>query len=152
VEPASADPHADETALCARCHESAVAEFRLPNRHPVLEGDMSCTDCHDVHGDRPGVLANRRLQQRCEECHAGTVGPFVHEHEAGRIDGCAACHQPHGSPNRLLLTMTPVRDLCLSCHPSTPATHTLAGFSPFLECAQCHTEVHGSDLSPRLFR
>ena len=84
--------------------------------------------------------------------HHHTAGPFVFEHEAGRIDGCGACHAPHGSPNHRLLKMWPVRELCLSCHPVTPPSHNMAPFSPFRECATCHTEVHGSNLDPRLFR
>lgn len=141
-----------ELRVCGGCHAAEAAEFRLPNRHPLPEGTMACSSCHDVHGGRSTPFSRRALDDRCVSCHPGTAGPFVFEHEADRTEGCGACHAPHGSPNRRLLTVWPVRDLCLQCHPATPPNHDLSSFSPFLECARCHTEVHGSDIDPLLFR
>jgi len=33
---------------CFACHMEKKAEFRLPYHHPVLEGKMSCVDCHKL--------------------------------------------------------------------------------------------------------
>ncbi len=137
---------------CGACHPGELAEFHLPFSHPLEDGTSGCTACHDPHSDRPSALTDARIRRRCEECHPRAAGPFVHEHEADRIDGCGACHQPHGSPSPGLLGTKPVRLLCLSCHPSTPANHSLASFSAFLDCVRCHTEIHGSDLDPKFFR
>jgi DmsE family decaheme c-type cytochrome len=141
-----------EMTRCGGCHPAEAAEFRLPNHHPVPEGAMSCSSCHDPHGGRAASLYRRHEDERCLECHPAMAGPFVFEHEADRTEGCAACHRPHGSPNRRLLTVWPVRNLCLQCHAVTPLNHDISSFSPFLECARCHTEVHGSDIDRFLFR
>ncbi len=137
---------------CGACHEAQLSQFHLPFSHPLEDGVLGCNACHDPHQDRPSVLSDVRIRRRCEACHTDTAGPFIHEHEADRFEGCGTCHDSHGSPNRRLLRMSPVRLLCLSCHPITPANHSIAPSSPFLECVSCHTEIHGSDLSPRFFR
>ena len=35
---------------CFQCHLEIRAKFNLPYRHPVLEGRLSCGDCHNPHG------------------------------------------------------------------------------------------------------
>src|SRR5580698_6269674 len=34
---------------CFQCHLDKRGEMSLPHAHPVLTGQMSCVDCHDVH-------------------------------------------------------------------------------------------------------
>ena len=34
---------------CFQCHLDKRGELSLPHAHPVLTGQMSCVDCHDVH-------------------------------------------------------------------------------------------------------
>ncbi|MEW6071788.1 MAG: cytochrome c3 family protein [Planctomycetota bacterium] len=150
--PRGAAARAPEPEFCGSCHAAAAAEFSELSHHPVPEGAMACTSCHDVHGAPPSGLADQRMQRRCGECHRDVAGPFVYEHRADSVDGCGACHSAHGSPNRRLLIAAPVRNLCLGCHDDTPANHNLASFSPFRECVTCHTEIHGSDLDGRFFR
>ena len=78
------------------------------------------------------------------------------EHAASKVDGCTACHTPHGGPNRHMLNHQQVGELCYSCHAAVPQFHL--GFSPvgaarFDEktvCTNCHVTIHGSNLD-RLF-
>ena len=106
-----------DPAACFQCHLET-------QDHPVMEGKMNCVQCHDPHGQdimKPaGGLAMARLNQSCAQCHPAQTKPVVFEHPALR-EGCAACHNPHGSVNPALLT---VRDsnLCLRCHGQTPGT------------------------------
>ncbi|MCH2113079.1 MAG: cytochrome c3 family protein, partial [Planctomycetes bacterium] len=141
-----------EQQLCASCHGAQVAEFHANSSHPLGEGGLQCSDCHDVHGQSGTLLDQRQLRERCEECHRSQSGPFAHGHEADRFDGCLACHEAHGSPNRKLLTAEPVRLLCLQCHADTPLNHNQQPLSVFQNCLSCHTEIHGSNLDRRLFR
>ena len=154
-----------DPAACFQCHLEAQAEFHLPQHHPVAEGKMNCVQCHDPHGQdimKPaGGLAMARRNETCAACHPAQSKPVVFEHPALR-EGCAACHNPHGSINPALLT---VRDsnLCLRCHAQTPGTgaaprlfignvdHT--GFLRYGTCwtAGCHTAVHGSNTQPYFF-
>jgi len=39
--------------ICFQCHLDKRGEFNLPNHHPVLEGKVSCINCHDPHKGKP---------------------------------------------------------------------------------------------------
>jgi len=155
------NPRRDPDA-CFRCHLAERAEFSLPQHHPVLEGRMSCVQCHDPHGGdvfKPaGGLAMARLDQSCAQCHRDQTRPFVFAHDATR-EGCVVCHQPHGSINQKLLVAADP-NLCLRCHAQNQTQsrklyigntdHTV--FLQMGSCwtSNCHTAVHGSNVDPRL--
>lgn len=150
---------------CFTCHLDKRGEFALPNSHPVMSGDMSCSDCHDPHAGRatPGTGAPlSSMTDSCLKCHAAQRGPFVFEHEAVSRDGCTMCHNPHGSVNAKMLKSRN-QTLCLQCHfqEITPAGGVLIGgrdhtvSSQFLQrgtcwSAGCHEAVHGSNVSSSL--
>jgi len=150
--------------VCFNCHLETHAEFNLPQRHPVIEGTMSCVQCHDPHGMdimKPARgLAMARLNEQCSACHREQTRPFVFEHEALR-EGCTVCHQPHGSINTKLLVERD-NNLCLKCHAQTPGAgvatgrlyigqidHTDRLRTGTCWSAGCHTAVHGSNVHPR---
>lgn len=142
---------APQPALCAQCHGIQVAQFRLPNHHPVETGAVKCSDCHDMHRPTPPLAAAKRWTDACAACHRQEATPRMFPHEAGRADGCIACHEPHGSTSPRLLRFSRVVDLCLSCH-IPPATHDLAPGAGYASCLACHTEIHGSDAHRQLLR
>jgi predicted CXXCH cytochrome family protein len=151
-----------DPAACFQCHSDTEAEFHLPQHHPVVEGKMNCVQCHDPHGvdimKPAGGLAMGRLNESCAQCHREQTKPVIFEHPAMR-EGCATCHNPHGSMNPKMLT---VRDsnLCLRCHAQVPGPAgggslyignvNHAAFIRFGTCwtAGCHTAVHGSNTQP----
>jgi predicted CXXCH cytochrome family protein len=150
-----------EPDACFRCHLQVRAQFELPDHHPVIEGRMSCADCHDPHGGdilKPaaGGLAMARRNENCAQCHREQTRPFVFEHPALR-EGCTVCHNPHGSVNRALLKQAD-DNLCLRCHAQTQAAAGQifignVNHTPLLQmgaCWSCHTGIHGSDADPRL--
>lgn len=136
---------------CYVCHQSVRAQMRLPNAHPVEKGAMKCGSCHDPHSDVSGLLALSIRKDDCVKCHEQYRGPFLHEHRADAQDGCLACHLPHGSTTRRLLTHHRVSDLCIQCH-VTPASHVLGPGSSFENCLSCHRSIHGSYVDENLFR
>lgn len=147
-------------AVCFQCHLDIRGEFHLPSSHPVMEGRISCNDCHDPHKGpaiKSGGTALMSENQTCFECHDAQRGPYVFEHEAMR-DGCTVCHAVHGSVNAKLLKVRNA-NLCLQCHMEVvnPMPNVDAGFhrrgrlsSGTCWSAGCHEAVHGSNSSSSL--
>jgi predicted CXXCH cytochrome family protein len=138
----------DEIALCGQCHKSEVVSFKLNSHHPVQEGRMVCSDCHDLHPNNASAKKATAFKDKCVTCHAEKAGPFVYEHDpsAGWTgDGCVECHKPHGSQNPKLLKAFS-RGLCVQCHTDKGSSHY-----PGRTCwsAGCHVASHGSNTDSR---
>jgi DmsE family decaheme c-type cytochrome len=144
----------NQAEFCVQCHADQVSGFRMPFRHRVLDGQMSCTDCHDPHAGFESRSWNG-LNETCTGCHTEMTGPFVFEHEGVVTEECTACHQPHGSMHDKLLTQDG-NTLCMQCHydegfqqsnlaiGDTPHGGMLSGEA---RCYDCHIEIHGSNVS-----
>jgi DmsE family decaheme c-type cytochrome len=162
-----------QTEVCYACHKEQRTQMARPSHHPVPEGKMGCSDCHNVHGSAGPKLARRdSTNATCYSCHAEKRGPFVHPHEPATQD-CASCHNPHGSTVAAMLkARAPL--LCQQCHTPhvaggvgavggqpgiftppgpgrTPAiTGTTGGRNVVnmwqgRSCTNCHTQVHGTN-------
>ena len=119
-----------EPDACFKCHPQVFAEASLPSHHPIREGKIRCSDCHNAHGEEERSLKAQTLNELCFECHAELEGPFVWEH-APVTESCANCHKPHGTVANDLLQQPPMF-LCLRCHTG----HSTHGAS--LQCTRCH--------------
>lgn len=146
---------------CQSCHAQQRAEFRKISHMPLPEGKMSCVDCHAPHGSvtRP-LLKGDTVNDTCLPCHAEKRGPFLWEHAPVRAS-CLNCHNPHGSNHGFLLVAARPY-LCQQCH-APPVGHPGQSFradqtaAAALQggtqsarvigrsCANCHTQVHGSN-------
>lgn len=144
---------------CFSCHMDKKAEFNLPHHHPVLEGKMSCSDCHSAHGEevKPwSATTLKDVNDACFKCHKDQKGPFVWEHEVVR-EGCATCHKVHGSIHEKML-ISRDDNLCLRCHAQAnfpvigKSNHYTAGRIQPGTCfsAGCHTGIHGSNFDDHL--
>jgi DmsE family decaheme c-type cytochrome len=155
VDPTTIAKH-DQTERCYTCHPDIRAQANRMSTHPIREGRVLCSDCHNPHGSTTDhLLAQETVNETCYECHAEKRGPFLWEHQPAR-DDCTTCHTPHGSTHKnLLVARGPW--LCQQCHlasfhPSgaydgsglarttTPNRNLLAN-----NCLNCHSEVHGSN-------
>jgi len=142
---------------CFQCHLEKKSQFRLTHHHPVLEGKMSCSSCHNAHGEdvRPwSTTSLEGVNQACFKCHKEQRGPFTWEHEALR-EGCTTCHQVHGSIHDKMLVFRD-SNLCLRCHTQTNFPRVgLSNHGSRLNegpcfSAGCHTAVHGSNFDDHL--
>ena len=146
-----------DPSTCFACHTDKKLEFRLPYHHPVLEGKMSCADCHNPHGEEVRPWSSTTMNgtnEACFNCHKDKRGPFVFQHEALR-EGCTACHKVHGSIHDKMLIARDI-NLCLRCHMQSKVPmvgkHSHSGDWARGTCwsAGCHTAVHGSNFDEHL--
>jgi DmsE family decaheme c-type cytochrome len=138
--------------VCFSCHKDLRAQINRPSRHPIREGMVACSDCHNAHGSvGPSMVLRDNINDTCYTCHMEKRGPFVRTHQPVQ-ENCALCHNPHGStaPN-LLKQRSPF--LCQQCH--EPTSHrgniaSLTGTSTSANalargCMNCHTQIHGTN-------
>ncbi|MBF0503565.1 MAG: hypothetical protein HQL14_00545 [Candidatus Omnitrophica bacterium] len=144
--------------VCFTCHTDKKMQFRLPYHHPVVEGKMSCTDCHDAHSIdvRPWTATSEDgVNEVCFKCHTDKRGPYVFKHDALK-EGCTVCHQVHGSVNDKMLVAGDY-NLCLRCHATVLYPNmgggSHASFWTAGTCwkSGCHDAVHGSNYSAHLY-
>jgi DmsE family decaheme c-type cytochrome len=147
--------------VCFTCHKQQRVEVNRTFRHPILEGKVACSDCHNPHGSISRALMKRdSVVETCYQCHAEKRGPFVHAHEPVNED-CSICHNPHGTvADSMLKTRPPF--LCHQCHtPHGGVIATLRGqpgvttgaltgkhsinVTQARGCLNCHTQIHGTN-------
>ncbi len=161
-----------QAEVCFTCHKEQRAQVNKPSHHPIPEGKMGCSDCHNAHGSAgPKLMARDSVNNTCYTCHMEKRGPFVHNHEPVNED-CGNCHNPHGTTNENLLKVR-APFLCHQCHtphggfipqlrgaqvtvngggqvvPFTPAAagvgKATTNVTQGRACLNCHTQVHGSN-------
>ncbi len=132
--------------------------------HPITQGKMACSDCHNVHGSAgPKLMKRDSVVETCYTCHMEKRGPFVHTHEPVSED-CSNCHNPHGTTAESMLKARPPF-LCHQCHtPHGGQVAQIAGqrqssallsattggksginYTMARGCLNCHTQIHGSN-------
>lgn len=162
-----------DAETCYSCHKAERAQMNRSSHHPVREGKMGCTSCHNVHeGNRPKMLKAESVNDLCFTCHTEKRGPYLFEHAPVRED-CISCHAVHGSNHqRLLVQKLPT--LCWNCHinggghfsqtsdyystekggvavapgaPNPVTTTNIARGSRWTgrSCLNCHLNIHGSN-------
>ncbi len=165
---------ATQPEVCYTCHKEQRVQANRPSRHPIQEGKVVCSDCHNPHGSAgPKLVKKDSVNDTCYSCHAEKRGPFAHPHQPV-TENCATCHNPHGSTIPAMLVARPPL-LCQQCHtphvaggvgavggqpgvfaPAAPGqvapavTGTSSGKNVVniwqgRSCSNCHTQVHGSN-------
>jgi len=148
--------------VCFTCHKEQRTQINRPSHHPIPEGKMGCSDCHNAHGSvGPKLMKRDSVNETCYTCHMEKRGPFVHNHEPVSED-CSNCHNPHGTTaENMLKARAPF--LCHQCHTphggyipqllgaqvTAPTTASIGKSTTNLTqargCLNCHTQVHGSN-------
>jgi DmsE family decaheme c-type cytochrome len=145
---------ATQTEFCFSCHKETRAQVSRQSHHPLKEGKMACSDCHNPHGSAgQKQLQRETVVDTCYQCHMEKRGPFVRTHQPVQED-CTICHNPHGTNNANLLKQRQPF-LCQQCH--EPTSHrgqvgTLASTGNTATsgmvargCTNCHTNIHGTN-------
>jgi DmsE family decaheme c-type cytochrome len=157
-----------DSETCFTCHKTERAKSLRTSHHPVREGKMSCSSCHNPHdGVRRKMIKADSNNELCYTCHAEKRGPFLFEHAPVRED-CVSCHDAHGS-NHARMVSQKLPNLCWNCHltgsghfgsgdnlstekgvpvapPGAPSGYPTVN-SRFVEraCRTCHVKLHGSN-------
>lgn len=141
-----------QSEVCFKCHSEQRAQTLRPSHHPIREGQMTCSECHNPHGSpTQKLLIGATVNDTCYLCHAEKRGPLLWEHAPVRED-CTICHTPHGSTQtRLLKNRVPF--LCQQCHQTTNHSSTFYSNASSQTttqlygraCLNCHSQVHGSN-------
>ena len=145
---------------CTSCHKQIRSQLLKPSHHPIIEGKLACTSCHNPHGALSNAMINSEsVRELCISCHTEKRGPFLWEHPPVE-ENCLICHNPHGSNhNRLLTEKAP--NVCQDCHDAAQHPGTIysgnVGFNPIPPatvtstrliargCVNCHNNLHGSN-------
>jgi DmsE family decaheme c-type cytochrome len=145
---------------CTSCHLQIRSQLTKPSHHPIIEGKVKCTDCHNPHGALSRAMVNAEtIPQLCTTCHAEKRGPYVWGHPPVE-ENCLTCHNPHGSNHaRLLAEKAP--NVCQDCHDASRHPGTIydgsGGWNFFPPstapntrliargCVNCHYHIHGSN-------
>ncbi|HEY5762974.1 MAG TPA: DmsE family decaheme c-type cytochrome [Rhodocyclaceae bacterium] len=123
--------------MCMSCHKEKRAQFARPNHHPVPEGQMVCTDCHNPHGSAgPKLMVKDSVNDTCYSCHMDYRGPFL----------CQQCHEPANH-----------RGNFPSLNGANANSPGSGGLTQARGCVNCHTNLHGGNnptnaLNTRSFR
>lgn len=149
-----------QTEVCGQCHKNIMAQLKRQSHHPIREGKIMCTDCHNPHGSvTESLLASNYINEKCWECHAEKRGPYLWDH-APVSEECVTCHTPHGSTHsKLLVSKAPF--ICQRCHSNSRHPGTLYALSTdeagesvynvrnnrifYRSCLNCHVMIHGSN-------
>jgi len=151
-----------EADTCGRCHKQVRNATLKPSHHPIIEGKVKCSDCHNPHGAvTHAMLKHETVNQQCFSCHADKRGPYVFGHPPVE-ENCLTCHTPHGSSHEKLLTEK-APHLCQDCHvtgrhptsfygsgqgwnlPSGAPNSSVSTRFIARGCLNCHNSIHGSN-------
>jgi DmsE family decaheme c-type cytochrome len=168
IAPFTTTARANEADMCGACHKPIRNAINKPSHHPIVEGKVKCSDCHNPHGALSHAMVKQEtVNQQCESCHADKRGPYVFPHPPVE-DNCLSCHNPHGSSHMRLLNEN-VPNLCQDCHdwsrhPGTfyggqhawtireGMTGTPGDPNPAVStrliaraCLNCHNAIHGTN-------
>jgi DmsE family decaheme c-type cytochrome len=151
-----------EADTCGTCHKQIRQATLKASHHPILEGKVKCSDCHNPHGAlTQAMVKHETVNQQCFSCHADKRGPFVFGHPPVE-ENCLTCHTPHGSQHGKLLTEK-APNLCQDCHVTgRHPTAFYGGAQSWLNpdgspnnsvstrfiargCLNCHNAIHGSN-------
>ncbi len=140
----------ESSCMTAQCHGELQEQKFIHG--PISAGE--CALCHGEspkHRDDPQKYTFQKIENASETCYACheqfETKEFVHSPvEEGE---CAACHDPHGSPNKFQL-LGGGGELCFNCHDEDLVGEKYVhGPAAVGGCVACH-DPHTADYAKNL--
>lgn len=140
-------PSQAKSLICLRCH-TANATFNLHNWNASshASGDISCSDCHNVHIGPDLKVQPTKMADMCDKCHPREKAEFLlpsHHPVPEKRVFCNDCHDPHGTISDKLLRKPTVRETCAQCHAEKEGPFVFQHAETTEDCMACHSP-HGS--------
>ena len=140
-------PAQAKSLICLKCH-TANATFNLHNWNSSIHNitDVSCSDCHRIHGGHNLKVKIRDTAQMCERCHLEVQAAFAlpnHHPVPEKKIFCTDCHDPHGGGGEKNLRGDTVKATCTKCHAEKEGPFLFEHADLNEDCRACHTP-HGS--------
>jgi DmsE family decaheme c-type cytochrome len=130
----------NQSEVCGTCHQQIRAATFKPSHHPIIEGKIKCSDCHNPHGSlSPSMVKQPTINDQCYSCHADKRGPYVFNHPPVE-ENCVTCHNPHGSVHLKLLNEE-APNLCQDCHDGSRHPGTIYSATGGWVCAPGDTSA-----------
>jgi DmsE family decaheme c-type cytochrome len=140
INPASVDLIEGETT-CTACHDGHRFESWSMSAH--RSNGVSCTDCHTAHAAHGTPRAS--VTETCLSCHnevrAAGYMPSHHPVAEGKMT-CVDCHDPHGGDGEFAQDGN-VREMCFTCHAGYEGPFIYDHAPAAENCLICHSP-HGS--------
>ncbi len=141
-------PAQARSLICLKCH-TANATFNLHNWNASTHSmaDVSCSDCHRIHGGHNLKVKLRDTAEMCEKCHQDVKAAFNlpnHHPVPEKKVFCTDCHDPHGGGSaEKNLRRDTVKATCTQCHPEKEGPFVYEHADVTEDCRACHSP-HGS--------
>ncbi|OGQ95388.1 MAG: cytochrome C [Deltaproteobacteria bacterium RIFOXYD12_FULL_57_12] len=140
-------PAPAQSLTCLKCH-TANATFNLHNWNASTHAtnEVSCFDCHQVHGSPDLKVSPINTGQMCFRCHLAPRAEFSmpshHPLNEKRIF-CIDCHDTHGGIGDRHLRKETIKETCVQCHPEKRGPFVYEHADVLEDCLNCHVP-HGS--------
>lgn len=113
---------ASQEAMCEKCHPTAIKlshpsgftpKTKLPSAYPLdWKGDLTCSTCHDIHGNRPGLMREAKLGKNlCLSCHDAQFFQKMRDGGASTMVGHLSSTSEVNVP-----TLDAYSRQCMECH------------------------------------
>ncbi len=135
----------DAAAVCLTCHGNMHRSTRGGDSIH-RRGDIACSDCHNPHTTTDKLVPRNRIEL-CGRCHQEVLAQFdmpTHHPLGTAAEGCANCHDPHGTGVQRTHNLAATGGVCADCHRDKVGPFVFPHDVSILDgCKACHV-MHGS--------
>ncbi len=146
-----------QNEACLACHQRGVQTYWEASPHAGR--GIGCVSCHTIMektsdrfqlakvDDKTPFFNKRAQTEVCGQCHLQRKAVLQRSSHMPMREGkiaCSDCHNPHGTPNPVMLKQASTNENCYSCHTERRGPFMWEHVPVMENCANCH-DPHGSN-------